>query len=126
MPPPLISSKEAHTFKLTRGLINLKIDTSNAMSSDQRREECVFNNRTAGEWAQLATHYSDQLDIYKPALLRFEKACQIVHCVIKRVHKIKALFFKLFLHFQALSSLLFVDWFGFVLWSTHKDDGYKI
>ena len=53
---------------------NLKIDESNAMSSDQRREECVFNNKTAGEWAQLATHYSDQLDIYKPALLRFENA----------------------------------------------------
>ena len=85
MPPPLISSKEADTFKLTRGLINLKIDKSNAMSSDQRREECVFNNKTAGEWAQLATHYSDQLDIYKPALLRFENAWQIVDCVIKRV-----------------------------------------
>ena len=91
---------------MTVGLINLRIDESNAMSSDQRREECVFNNKTAGEWAQLATHYSDQLDIYKPALLRFENALQIVHCEFNKGAVLKTI--------SSFSSIVFLIVCGFV------------
>ena len=40
------------------------------MSSNQSAQ-CLYENKTAQEWALLAQYYNNQLDIYKPVLLRY-------------------------------------------------------